>query len=202
MWKVRINFGLRPNFGLSESLRPNFGLSDRWDQTKKSTSLFADLRVSDRILVSAKDNPKSEVTHWRQSLATMQYLNKAYDLQRFKISTSLCMKSWFSAFQFSTCTELSSTFVLLLCCWIVSHATAALCIVFCVYREYICHFCHYCGLYWCEWSEEQYDWHCCITELHAQIISEFSENSPGIWCSWNLSAFLSLIHIWRCRRRG
>jgi len=56
MWKVRINFGLRPNFGLS----------DRWDQTKKSTSLFADLRSQtvlwSQSLVSAKDNPKSEVT--------------------------------------------------------------------------------------------------------------------------------------------
>ena len=58
MWKVRINFGLRPNFGLS----------DRWDQKKKSTSLFADLRSQTEFwsqsLVSAKVNPKSEVTQW------------------------------------------------------------------------------------------------------------------------------------------
>ena len=52
---------------LSDSLRPNFRLSDRWVQTEKFTSLFADLwsqsvfwtqRWSQR-----KTNPKSKITH-------------------------------------------------------------------------------------------------------------------------------------------
>ena len=44
MRKVRINFGLKPNFGLSESL------SDRWDQT--SVSAIAETKWKNRLQFS------------------------------------------------------------------------------------------------------------------------------------------------------
>ena len=78
MRKVRINFGLSDcsvQSLVSESLSdrwqsPNIGLSDRWVQTKKLTSLFADLWSQSvfwtRWWSPWKTNPKREVTQYQE----------------------------------------------------------------------------------------------------------------------------------------